>query len=76
MALTVSFDNAYPSFGLQNFSLSLASELAGNGLPASNLTTFLSLTRLALLSPQPTNATNQPLDWTMCKLLIHNGAIL
>jgi hypothetical protein len=23
----------------------------------------------------PTNATNQPLDWTTYKLLIHNGAI-
>lgn len=30
----------------------------------------------APLSPPPTNATNQPLDWTTYKLLIHNSAIL
>jgi hypothetical protein len=29
----------------------------------------------APLFPPPTNATNQPLDWTTYKLLIHNGAI-
>ncbi len=33
------------------------------------------LAGLALLFPPPTDATNQPLDWTACKLLIRNGAI-